>query len=97
MSADRITAPTRIGSISYDTGNDVADAHKAAPDDTPKDAPESDLDIFAGELFGHVAPEDLGGYKPIDLAALAVDAFAFLYQRTRGAPKIRIVQPAANA
>ena len=105
MSADRITAPTRIGSIPYDTGNAGADASRdapkaapqTAPSATPKDALESDLDIFTAELFGYVAPEDLGRYKPIDLAALAVDAFAFLGQRTRGTPKIRIVQPAADA
>jgi glutamate dehydrogenase len=48
---------------------------------------------FAELLFARTAPEDLVGYAPAELAALARDAWAFLVVRRRGVPKIRFESP----
>ena len=50
-------------------------------------------DQLLARLFAHAAPEDLVGYEPSELAALAESAFAFLGVRKPGAPKIRFVSP----
>jgi glutamate dehydrogenase len=42
-------------------------------------------------LFAQIPPEDLAGYQPDDLAALAEQAWTFLSVRKPGAPKIRFV------
>jgi glutamate dehydrogenase len=78
MSVDRIAVEQR--SVS---GSAAASA----------DQPDNDLDIFAAELFGHVAPEDLARYQPDEQSAIAADSFAFIAARTPGVPKIRIVNP----
>ena len=44
-----------------------------------------------GALFAQTAAEDLVGYEPEDLAALAEHAFTFVSVRRPGAPKIRFV------
>src|SRR3954469_4760034 len=81
------------------TGNDIADLSPVAhvkPDDLgPGDQPLNDIETFADALFGRVAPEDIKRYPPVELAALASDAFAFLQGRTPGRPKIRVINPAA--
>ena len=46
---------------------------------------------LVGALFAQAAPEDLLGYEPADLAALAEHAFAFLSVRKPGVPKVRFV------
>src|SRR5262245_57203877 len=48
---------------------------------------------FVALLFGRVAPEDLIGYAPAELAALARETWAFLVARKRGSPKIRFDEP----
>src|SRR5438093_216227 len=52
---------------------------------------------FAALLFGRAAPEDLTGYEPGELAALARAAFAFLATRKPGAAKVRFEQPEAGS
>ncbi len=47
-------------------------------------------------LFAQISPEDLVGYQPQDLAALAAHAFEFLSVRKAAAPKVRFVDPPAN-
>jgi len=67
-----------------------AGAQLAAIDrDAPKD--------FAARLFGDVAPEDVIGYEPRELAALAAGAWEFLTTRLPGAAKIRFHSPPASA
>jgi glutamate dehydrogenase len=44
---------------------------------------------FLAELFARAAPEDLERYRADQLVALAEQAWAFLAQRTAGAPKVR--------
>ena len=44
---------------------------------------------FAASLFSRAAPEDLVVYEPRELAALAEEAWAFLFDRKAGVPKIR--------
>jgi glutamate dehydrogenase len=46
-------------------------------------------DGFVGRLFAHAAPEDLVGYSPEEIAAVAERAWQFLQQRKPGTPKIR--------
>ena len=53
-------------------------------------------DDFATLLFGHAAPEDLVGYEPAQLAALAREAWTFLAVRKPGAAKVRIESPKAG-
>src|SRR5262245_54805826 len=53
-------------------------------------------DDFAALLFARTAPEDLVGYAPAELAALAREAWAFLTVRRRGVPKIRFETPQAS-
>ena len=79
MSADR---PTARDLINLDLGarDDFGAGHQ----------PQKDIETFADALFGHVAPEDIKRYQPVELAALASDAFAFLQVRAPGRPKIRI-------
>ena len=48
---------------------------------------------FVARLFDHAAPEDLVGYAPEELAALAIAAWEFLAVRKPGAPKLRFVTP----
>jgi glutamate dehydrogenase len=43
---------------------------------------------FLTELYGRVAPDDLEGYRPEDLAAIGEQAWTFLLERKPGAPKI---------
>src|SRR5688572_24306456 len=52
-------------------------------------------DDFAALLFSRVAPEDLIGYAPAELAALAREAWSFLAVRKRGTPKVRFEEPPA--
>ena len=44
-------------------------------------------------LFAHAAPEDLVGYAPDEIAALAEQAWQFLQSRKPGNPKIRFANP----
>ena len=44
---------------------------------------------FAEALFARAAPEDVLAYEPRELAALAEEAWSFLFERAPGAPKIR--------
>src|SRR6185312_8635008 len=53
-------------------------------------------DDFATLLFGHAAPEDLVGYEPAQLAALAREAWTFLAVRKPGVAKVRIESPKAG-
>ncbi|MBI3434637.1 MAG: NAD-glutamate dehydrogenase, partial [Proteobacteria bacterium] len=55
-------------------------------------APPPPRDLVAG-LFGRVAPEDIVGYAPTELAALADGAWEFLAQRAPDTGKIRVVSP----
>jgi glutamate dehydrogenase len=48
-------------------------------------------------LFAQTAPEDLVGYQPEDIAALAEQAAAFIAERTSGSPKIRFVDAPADS
>jgi glutamate dehydrogenase len=48
---------------------------------------------FVARLFAHAAPEDLVGYEPAELAALAEQAWQFLQTRKPGSPKIRFATP----
>ena len=48
---------------------------------------------FVAGLFGRAAPEDLVRYDGREIAALAESAWAFLAERTPGAPKLRIATP----
>ena len=48
---------------------------------------------FVARLFAHAAPEDLVGYSPDELAALAEQAWQFLQSRKPGTPKIRFADP----
>jgi glutamate dehydrogenase len=50
-------------------------------------------DGFVGRLFAHAAPEDLVGYSPDELAAVAEQAWQFLQTRKPGSPKIRFASP----
>src|SRR4051794_3370347 len=52
---------------------------------------------FAALLFGRAAPEDLAGYEPAELAALARSAFAFIATRKPGTAQVRFEQPQAEA
>ncbi len=52
---------------------------------------------FVGLLFARVAPEDLIGYTPDELAELAGEAAEFLVTRRRGEPKIRFESPSGGA
>ncbi|MGE3147845.1 MAG: NAD-glutamate dehydrogenase [Pseudorhodoplanes sp.] len=61
--------------------DDAASALHAQQPDIPK--------TFVSHLFGRVAPEDLVGYEPEELAALAAQAWDMLAVRKPGAPKIR--------
>jgi glutamate dehydrogenase len=51
---------------------------------------------FVELLFARVVPEDLIGYSADELAALAREAYEFLFARRRGAPKIRFESPPGN-
>ena len=51
---------------------------------------------FVAGLFDRAAPEDLVRYDGRDIAALAESAWAFLAERTPGAPKLRIATPAGG-
>ncbi|MET0444725.1 MAG: NAD-glutamate dehydrogenase [Pseudorhodoplanes sp.] len=55
------------------------------------DAPAS----FLRRLFVRASPEDLVGYQPTELAALAENAYEFLSSRVAGEPKIRVYNPDA--
>ena len=48
---------------------------------------------FVARLFAHAAPEDLVGYSPEELAAIAEQAWQFLQTRKPGSPKIRFANP----
>ena len=48
---------------------------------------------FAASLLARAAPEDLIAYEARELAALAEEAWAFLFDRKPGAPKIRLESP----
>ncbi len=48
---------------------------------------------FVARLFAHAAPEDLVGYAPDEIAALAEQAWQFLQSRKPGNPKIRFANP----
>lgn len=48
---------------------------------------------FVSRLFEHAAPEDLVGYSPDEIAALAEQAWQFLQSRKPGNPKIRFANP----
>jgi len=48
---------------------------------------------FVERLFAHAAPEDLVGYAPDEIAALAEQAWQFLQSRKPGNPKIRFAAP----
>src|SRR5215207_1748413 len=48
---------------------------------------------FAAGLFSRAAPEDLTAYEARELAALAEEAWAFLFDRKPGVPKIRLESP----
>jgi glutamate dehydrogenase len=54
-------------------------------------------DDFATLLFGQAAPEDLAGYEPGGLAALAREAWTFLATRANGVAKVRIETPKAKS
>jgi len=50
-------------------------------------------DGFVARLFSGASAEDLAGYTPNEIAAFAVQAYAFLEERRPGIPKIRIYTP----
>jgi glutamate dehydrogenase len=47
---------------------------------------------FLEDFFGQAPSEDLGRYRPQELAAIADESWAFFAQRTPGVPKLRLVQ-----
>jgi glutamate dehydrogenase len=49
---------------------------------------------FLTRLFVRASPEDLVGYQPAELAALATSAYEFLSSRVPGEPKLRVFDPA---
>src|SRR4051812_14536257 len=58
---------------------------------------DSDLPAaFVTQLFGRGVAEDLAGYEPAALAALAHGAWTFLAERRPGAPKLQFVPAAAR-
>jgi len=62
-------------------------------DDALKDRGGELANGFVARLFAHAAPEDLVGYAPAELAALAEQAWQFLQLRKPGSPKIRFAPP----
>jgi glutamate dehydrogenase len=48
---------------------------------------------FLKQMFAHAAPEDLVGYQPAELAALAASAYEFISSRRPGEPGIRVYDP----
>ena len=51
---------------------------------------------FVSGLFGRAAPEDANRYDGRELSVLAEQAWAFLAQRSPGAPKLRIATPSGR-
>ena len=48
---------------------------------------------FVGRLFAHAAPEDLVGYSPEEIAAIAERAWQFLQQRVPAAASTLPIRP----
>jgi glutamate dehydrogenase len=80
----------RTASEQKDAASLIAAAEKlVAKDGPPKE--------FVGGLFARAVPEDLIRYEPREIATLADAAWAFLAERTPGAPKVRVATPGTAA
>jgi glutamate dehydrogenase len=80
----------RTASEQKDAASLIAAAEKlVAKNGPPKE--------FVGGLFARAVPEDLIRYEPREIATLADAAWAFLAERTPGAPKVRVATPGTAA
>jgi len=76
--------------------DDGPESPRHAGDSAPSPAQRMPAE-FPAELFGRAVPEDLAGYSPEQLAAIAADSWAFLSHRTAGAAKVRLAPASAAA